>query len=83
MTIEIKTDANGKDVLWSEVDGRAVPLPAENIYIRAGDGHVFTAPPGQILQRLRPHEVAMVNHWLDERAAEIKPNVFSGEPPVG
>ncbi len=83
MTIEIKTDAAGNAVLWSEVGGRAVPLAADHIYVRASDGHVLVAPPGQVLQRLRPHEVAMVEYWLSERAAEIKPNVFAGEPPDG
>ena len=84
MTIEIKSDANGKAVIWSEVGGKPVPLPAENVYVRVSDGHVFTTPPGlRDLQRLRPHEVAMVELWLDERAAEIKPHVFAGEPPLG
>ena len=70
MTIEIKTDAHGKAIIWSEVGGRKVPLPAENIYIRAGDGHVFTAVPAMSgLERLRPHEVAMLEFWLAERGA--------------
>ncbi len=82
MTITIKTDANGRDVIWAEVGGKACPLPAENIYIRAGDGHVFVAVPGtRGLERLRPHEVAMVEYWLREKAPEIVTTVFAGETP--
>ena len=83
MTVRIEIDASGKDVIWSEVGGRKVPLPAENIYIRAGDGHVFVTAPGLFgLERLRPHEVEMVHHWLNEKAGEIAPNIFAGEPPA-
>ena len=81
MTIRIKTDNNGKDVLWSEVGGKTVPLPVENLYLRLGDGHVFTAVPGGLLQRLNPHEVGMVEHWLRERASEITTMVFAGQTP--
>ncbi len=83
MTIRIETDANGKDVIWSEIRGKAFPLPAENIYIRAADGHVFTAVPAtRGIERLRPQEVAMVEHWLREKAPEIVTTVFAGEPPA-
>jgi len=84
MPVKIKTDNHGKEIIWSEVGGKATPLPVENVYIRMGDGHVFTCPPGysrgNTLQRLRPCEVAMVNFWLRKNAAEIGPNVFAGEP---
>lgn len=84
MTITIKTDASGKQIIWSEVGGKAIPLPAENLYVRLGDGHCFVAVPGTHgLERLRPHEVAMVEQWLRERASEITTTVFAGEPPVG
>ena len=81
MAVTIKTDHQGKSVLWSMVGGKTVPLPAENIYIRASDGHIFTAVPGGLLQRLRPHEVEMVEHWLREKFSEITITVFAGEPP--
>ena len=84
MTVRIETDPIGRDVIWSEVGGKAVRLPVENILIRASDGHVFTTPPGSyrwtVLERLRPHEVAMVEFWLREKAVEIAPNIFAGEP---
>ena len=87
MTVTIKTDAHGKEIIWSEVGGRAVPLPAENIYVRAEDGHVFTSPPGNFrgktMERLRPHEVEMVEYWLREKGAGIEPNIFTGEAPEG
>jgi hypothetical protein len=84
MGVEIKEDGHGNQVLWSEIGGKPVPLPVNDIFIRA-DGQVFTwALYGKNQpQRLRPHETAMVQFWLDERAAEIKPNVFAGEPPDG
>ncbi len=82
MTIRIEKDANGKDVIWSEVGGKAAPLPAENLYMRMGDGHCFVAVPATPgLERLRPHEVAMVEHWLRERASEITTVVFAGVTP--
>ena len=81
MAVTIKTDHQGKSVLWSMVGGKTVPLPAENIYIRASDGHIFTAVPGGLLQRLNPHEVGMVEHWLRERASEITTMVFAGQTP--
>ena len=87
MTVRIEKDHFGKDVLWSEVGGKPVPLPVENIYVNALSGDVFTSPPGSFrgktLDRLRPHEVGMVEFWLREKAPEIAPNVFAGEPPVG
>ena len=82
MTIRIETDANGKDVIWSEVEGKAAPLPAENLYVRMGDGHVFVIVPAtRGVERLRPHEVAMVEHWLREKAPEIVTKVFAGVTP--
>ena len=83
--MKIETDANGNAVIWHEVAGKAVPLPAENLYVRASDGHCFVAPPGEPpLARLRPHEVEMMEHWLHERAGDIAPNVFAGRiPPDG
>ena len=85
MTIRIEKDANGKEVIWTELAGKAAPLPAENLYVRLGDGHCFVAPPATSgMERLRPHEVAMVEFWLRERASENTPVVFAGEPaPAG
>lgn len=82
MTVRIEKDVNGKDVIWSEVGGKAALLAAENIYIRAGDGHCFVIfPSTRGVERLRPHEVAMVEFWLRERAPEIVTKVFAGETP--
>ena len=84
MTVTIKPDNTGKDVIWSEVGGKPVPLPVENLYLCMESGHLFTSPPGSFrgktLDRLRPHEVEMVEFWLREKAPEIAPNVFAGEP---
>lgn len=78
MAITIKTDHWGKQIIWSEVGGKPVPLPAADVYIRAADGHVRI---GKTLEPLRPHEVAMVEFWLRERASEITTLVFAGETP--
>ncbi len=78
MTIEIKPGANG-DVIWGELAGRAVPLPVENLYVRALDGHCFLT--SQVLDRLRPHEPALVQFWLDQNPDGITPVIFAGEPP--
>ena len=85
MTIRIETDNNGKDVIWSELAGKAIPLPVENLFIRACDGHCFVAGPAATrgLEPLRPHEVEMVEFWLREKAPDIAPNVFAGEPAPG
>ncbi len=93
MKVRIEKDAQGKDVLWTEVGGehggkaKPVPLPVENIFFHAATGHVFTTFPGnyrgKTLERLRPHEVEMVEFWLRERASEITTLVFAGEPPLG
>ena len=88
-TITIEIDANsGKQVIWSELVGKPVPLPVENLYLRMSDGHIFTVPPGpfsrgQSLQRLRPHEIEMIQFWLAERGGKIKPDIFAGEPEPG
>ena len=83
MTIRIETGADGKDVIWSEVGGKAVGLPAENIYIQVVSGHVFTTPPGsfrgKVMARVTPHEVEMVEHYLRETDGPHAPNVFAGE----
>ena len=80
--ITIKKDHAGKDIIWSEVGGKAAPLPAENLYMRMGDGHCFVIVPAtRGVERLRPHEVAMVEFWLRERAPEIVTKVFAGETP--
>lgn len=78
MTITIKTDHWGKEILWGEVGGKPVPLPVCDIYIRADDGHVRI---GKTLQPLRPHEVKMVEYWLHKRASGITTKVFAGETP--
>ena len=90
MKVRIEKDARGQDVLWTEVGGahggkaKPVPLPTETIFMRLIDGHIFIAPSGAVpLERLRPHEPEMVNHWLCEKAPEIAPNVFAGEPAPG
>ena len=77
MAITIKTDQWGKEIIWSEIGGKAVPLAAADIYIRAVDGHVRI---GKTLEPLRPHEIEMVEFWLRKNAAEIGPNVFAGDP---
>ena len=85
MAIKIEKDNDGRDVIWSEVGGKAVGLPAENIYIQVVSGHVFTTPPGQfrgkVMARVTPHEVEMVEHYLRETDGPQAPNVFAGEPP--
>jgi len=84
MTVRIETDGSGKVVIWTEVGGKPVPLPADDVYFRASDGHCFVAPSGPVpLARLRPHEPEMVEHWLCEKGAGIGPNIFAGEPPHG
>ena len=84
MTIRIEKDAHGRDVIWGEVGGKAVPLPVDDILIRASDGHVFLTSAGLPgLNRLRPHEPEMVRHWLREKGGEIKPDIFAGDPPHG
>ena len=82
MTVRIETDAYGKEILWSEVGGKAVPLPVENILIRAHDGHIFVAVPGlRGMEPLRPHEPEMIAHWMNEHPDGIKPVVFAGVSP--
>ena len=83
MTIKIEKDPQGRDVLWSEVGGKPVPLPVETLHIRYSDGHFFTIEPGGLPQRLRPHEPEMIKYWLREKGAKIVPNIFAGEPPHG
>ncbi len=81
MTCKIEPDAYGKDVIWTEVDGRATALPAEQILVRASDGHVFTAPVGlRGLSRLSPHDVEMVEHYRHEKGM-CEPVVFAGDTP--
>ena len=83
MTIKIEPDAFGKDVIWTEVDGRATALPAEQILVRASDGHVFRAPVGlRGLSRLSPHDVEMVMHYRHEKGM-CEPVVFAGDTPSG
>ncbi len=80
MTIKIEPDAYGKDVIWCEVDGRATALPADQILVRASDGHVFRAPVGlRGLSRLAPHDVEMAKHFLAEKGMP-KPDIFAGDP---
>ena len=82
MTVRIEKDNHGRDVIWSEVGGKAVPLPAEHILVRLSDGHIFITSAGLPgLNPLRPHEPEMVKHWLREKGAEIAPNVFAGDTP--
>ena len=83
MTIRIEKDAQGRDVIWSEIGGKAVPLPVPTIYVRASDGHVFTIEGSGLPQRLRPHEPEMVEYWLREKGVKIEPNIFAGEPSLG
>ena len=78
MAITIKTDNWGREIIWSELGGKAVPLAAADIYIRADDGHVRI---GKTLEPLRPHEVEMVEFWLRQRASDITTKVFAGETP--
>ena len=83
MTLRIEPDAYGKDVIWCEVDGRPTALPAEQILVRASDGHVFTAPVGlRGLSRLSPHDVEMVEHYRHEKGMS-EPVVFAGDLPDG
>ena len=81
MTIKIESDAFGKDIIWTEVDGRPTALPAEQILVRASDGHVFTAPVGlRGLSRLSAHDVEMVEHFRDERGL-CEAVIFAGYTP--
>ena len=79
MSVRIVMDVHGRDVIWSEIGGKAVPLPVENIYIRASDGRCFTISPGDLPQPLRPHEPEMIEFWLSERGGKIVPDIFEGE----
>ena len=81
MGVEIKEDNHGNQVIWSELAGKAAPLPVNDIFIRA-DGQVFTwALYGKNQpQRLRPHEVEMVEYWLAETGGVHELDVFEGEP---
>ena len=81
MTCKIDTDAFGRDVIWTEVDGRKTALPADQILIRASDGHVFTAPVGlRGLSRLSLHDVEMIEHYRHEKGL-CEPVVFAGATP--
>ena len=85
MALRIETDAYGRDVIWSEVGGKKVPLEVDSLFVRAVNGHIFTsAAPGvrgSMLSRLSPHEVEMVEFWLDKQGVH-ELNIFDGEPPV-
>ena len=82
MTIRTEINARGQEELWGEKGGKKAVLMASDIFLRLSDGHVFTARSGPIpLDRLNPHEVEMVEFWLHQQGAEVKPNVFAGEPP--
>lgn len=82
MTVRIETDASGKDVIWSEVGGRKVPLPVENLWINALDGRLANIVPGLPgVEPLRPHEPAMVAFWMDKNPDGIAPNIFAGVSP--
>lgn len=76
MTIEIKTDANGNEVIILTEPHRG--LHTDHIYVRACDGAVFTAPPG-LLSRLGAPEVEMVKYYLDQNDGPCPPNVFEGD----
>lgn len=86
MSCWIEKTPDGKDCIFCDsadvgCDNQTQALPAEQILIRASDGHVFKAPPGlKGLFRLAPHDVAMVEYWLRERGVEIGPNIFAGDP---
>ncbi len=85
--IEIRLDPHGGEVIWSEKGGRAVPLAAADIYIRASDGNVFIGDAAILskrggLQRLQPHEPEMVAFWMKQRGAGTA-KIFAGEPPGG
>ena len=83
MTCKIEQDAFGRTVIWSEVDGRPTALPADQILVRASDGHVFTAPVGlRGLSRLGPPDVEMIQHFFHEKGL-AEPDIFSGDTPNG
>ena len=79
MTCKIESDAFGKDVIWTEVNGRKTALPAEHIYVRASDGACFTAPINlRGLSRLSPADVEMIEHYRHEKGM-CEPVVFAGD----
>ena len=83
MNCKIDTDAFGRDIIWGEVDGRRTALPADQILVRASDGHCFTAPVGlRGLSRLGPADVEMIEHYRHEKGIP-EPVVFSGDTPDG
>ena len=83
MTCKIEQDAFGRDTIWCEVDGRRTALPADQILVRASDGHVFTAPVGlRGLSRLGPPDVEMIEFFRRERGL-AKPVIFAGDTPDG
>ena len=83
MTFKIERDAFGRDVIWTEVDGRPTALPADQILVRASDGHCFTAPVGlRGLSRLGPPDVEMIKHFFHEKGL-AEPVVFAGDTPDG
>ncbi len=83
MTFKIEPDAFGRDVIWTEVDGRPTALPADQILTRASDGHCFTAPVGlRGLSRLGPPDVEMIEFFRRERGL-AEPVVFAGDTPSG
>ncbi len=83
MTCKIEPDAFGRDVISCEVDGRKTALPADQILIRASDGHVFTASAGlRGLSRLSTHDVEMIEYYRHEKGL-CEPVVFAGYAPDG
>ncbi len=83
MTCKIDTDAFGRDTIWTEVDGRKTALPADQILVRASDGHCFTAPVGlRGLSRLGPADVEMIEHYRHEKGIP-EPVIFAGDTPDG
>ena len=87
--MKIEKDVHGRDVVWAELGGRPVPLPAENILLSAETGHILIAPlglqaalAGKGLTRPRPHEIAMIEFYLEKKGDTIIPDVFTGEPKV-
>ncbi len=81
MTCKIEPDAFGRDTIWTEVDGRPTALPADQILVRASDGHCFTAPVGlRGLLRLGPADVEMIEFFRREKGM-CEAVVFAGDTP--
>ena len=85
MTIRIEINARGEEEIWGENRaGQKHVILTDKIYMRRSDGQHFIAPSIQHnLSLPNPHEVPMIEFWLEQKAAGIEPKVRAGEPQDG